>query len=56
MTAKTCSRLAVVSGAGRLDIDTRPDSTLGIGQKTVGATVPTRELSAYHAILTDGTP
>ena len=52
----TSQSAAVVSGAGRRLIDTRPDSTLGTGQNTVGGTVPTRLVWAYHAILTDGMP
>ena len=55
-TAKTCSRVAVVTGASRRTICTRPDSTLGTGQKTLGGTVPTRVAAAYQAIFTEGTP
>jgi hypothetical protein len=55
-TAKTSSRVAVVDGAGRRRIATSPESTFGTGQKTVGGTVPTRAVSAYQAIFTDGTP
>jgi hypothetical protein len=56
ITVNTCARVAVVSGAGRRRMATSPDSTLGTGQNTVGGTVPTREVSAYQAIFTDGMP
>ena len=35
-------------------IATRPDSTFGTGQKTVGDTVPARVAAAYQATFTDG--
>src|SRR3954447_1068008 len=55
-TAKTCSRLAVVAGGSRRVQATRPESTLGAGQKTLRPTAPARRTSAYHAALTLGTP
>src|SRR5688572_11732401 len=56
MTANTWSRVAVVAGGRRRLIATRPDSTFGTGQKTVGDTVPALVAVAYQATLTDGTP
>ena len=35
---------------------TRPESTLGMGQKTLRPTAPARRTSANQAALTDGTP
>ena len=55
-TAKTCSRVAVVAGGSRRVQATRPESTLGAGQKTLRPIAPARRTSAYQAALTDGTP
>ena len=55
-TVNTHARVAVVLGGGRRLIATSPDSTLGTGQNTDGATDPTRVAAAYQAILTDGMP
>jgi hypothetical protein len=35
---------------------TKPESTLGIGQKTVGGTLPTRLDEQYQASFAEGTP
>ena len=56
MTAKTSSRDAPVVGGSRRVSRTRPESTLGAGQKTVGGTVPTRSAAAYQATFALGTP
>ena len=55
-TAKTCSRVAVVAGGSRRVQATRPESTLGAGQKTCRPIAPARRTSANHAALTDGMP
>ena len=55
-TAKTSSRPAPVSGGGRRENATRPESTLGTGQNTVRGTAPARRADANQASLTDGTP
>ena len=55
-TIKDVSRVAGVSGAGRRVRRTRPESTFGTGQNTLGGTVAMRALSAYHATLALGTP
>lgn len=56
-TAKTSSRLAEVSmGLSRRTRETRPESTLGAGQKTLRPMAPARLTSAYQLALTDGTP
>jgi hypothetical protein len=54
--ANTSSRDAVVAGGSWRTKPTRPESTRGTGQNTVGATEPTRRAAAYQASLTDGTP
>ena len=51
-TAKTCSRVAVVAGGSRRVHATRPESTLGAGQKTLRPMVPARRTSANQAALT----
>ena len=62
MTAIPGSRIrlrmrdAVVVGGSRRVQATRPESTLGGGQKTVRPTEPARRTSANQAALTDGTP
>ena len=56
MSKATWARVAVVAGGSRRVIATRPESTLGTGQKTEGETLPTRVAAAYQAILTDGMP
>ena len=55
-TAKTCSRVAVVAGGSRRVQATRPESTLGAGQKTLRPMAPARRTSANQAALTDGMP
>ena len=55
-TAKTCSRVAVVTGGSRRVQATSPESTFGAGQKTLRPMDPARRTSAYQAALTDGTP
>src|SRR4051812_396515 len=56
MQANTASREAGVRGGSRRTSETRPESTLGTGQKTLRLTVPARRTSAYHAALRLGTP
>ena len=55
-TANTSARLAVVAGGSRRVMATSPQSTLGAGQNTARPIAPARFTSAYHALLTDGTP
>ncbi len=56
-TAKTSRLAAVVSiGSARRTSETRPESTLGAGQKTLRPMEPARLTSAYQAAFTDGTP
>jgi hypothetical protein len=55
-TAKTSSRLALVTGGGRRVNATSPESTFGTGQNTVRATAPARRAEANQASLTEGTP
>jgi hypothetical protein len=54
--ANTSCRVAVVPGGSRRVSLTRPESTLGTGQKTLRDTDPARRTSAYQAALTLGTP
>src|SRR5215207_991617 len=56
MTAKTSSRLALVSGGSRRVKATRPDEILGAGQKTFMPITPALRMLLYQAALTDGTP
>ena len=55
-TSKTRSRDTVVLGGSRRVQATRPESTLGAGQKTLRPIAPARRTSAYHEALTEGTP
>src|SRR5215212_11489477 len=55
-TPKTCSRVAVPSGGGRLLNETNPESTFGAGQKTLRPMRPSLATAAYQAALTLGTP
>src|SRR5665811_2259537 len=56
MTAKTCSRVAVVDGGSRRVHATSAESTLGAGQKTLRPICPASLTSAYQAALTLGMP
>ena len=48
--------VARVRGGSRRTSETRPESTLGTGQKTVRPTLPASTTSPYQAALTLGTP
>ena len=45
-----------LAGGSRRVQATRPESTLGAGQKTLRPIEPVRRTSAYQAALTDGMP
>src|SRR4051794_34682276 len=52
----TAARAASAPGGPRRVKATRPDSTLGTGQKTCRGTDPARRTEAYQAAFTEGTP
>ena len=56
ITAKTCSRVAVVTGGSRRVKATSPEWILGAGQKTFMPITPALRMLLYQAALTDGTP